>query len=142
VGDGPEEQALRAQAETLGISRRIRFAGFAAVERMRLYYSAADVTCLPSTEEGWPNVLVESLACGCPIVASSVGGVPEIVDLTGDGILVPPADPTRLREALAAALRRNWNRTATVAEMQRHSIEETGERYYELCLASAGERRT
>jgi teichuronic acid biosynthesis glycosyltransferase TuaC len=141
VGDGDQQHALRSQAERLGITDRVLFAGFQPQERMRLYYAAADVTCLASTEEGWPNVLVESLACGCPVVASDVGGVHEIIALTGDGILVPPADPERLCTALQDALSRVWNRQATVDRMREHTIRITAERYLQTC-ASALEKRT
>ena len=57
---------------------------------------AADIFCLPSHSEGCPNVIVEALACGRPIVASNVGGIPELVD-EGCGILMAPRDPGKLR---------------------------------------------
>jgi teichuronic acid biosynthesis glycosyltransferase TuaC len=140
VGDGQEEDPLRAQAAQLGIAARVHFAGFQPEARMKLYYSAADLTCLPSTEEGWPDVLMESLACGCPVVASRVGGVPEIVRLTGDGATVPPADPPALAAALAASLARAWDRGATADKMREHTIQRTARRYYETCanLATRG----
>jgi teichuronic acid biosynthesis glycosyltransferase TuaC len=140
LGDGQEEDSLRAQAARLGITARIRFAGFQPEARMKLYYSAADVTCLPSTDEGWPNVLMESLACGCPVVASEVGGVPDIIALTGDGATVPPADPGALGTALVASLARVWDRDAIAAKMGGHTIQRTAWRYYETCAALAGRR--
>ena len=90
VGDGAERAALGAQAARLGIADRVRFEGWQPEGRMRLYYGAADLACLPSLDEGWPDALMESAACGCPVVASRVGGVPDIVALTGAGILVAP----------------------------------------------------
>jgi glycosyltransferase involved in cell wall biosynthesis len=135
VGDGQEEDSLRAQAARLGITAQVRFAGFQPEARMKLYYSAADVTCLPSTEEGWPSVLVESLACGCPVVASNVGGVPEIIALTGDGATVPPRDPGALATALAASLARVWDRDATAAKMREHTLQRTAWCYCETCAA-------
>ena len=134
VGDGNERESLCAQASRLGVGERVHFVGFQPEARMRLYYSAADVTCLPSTEEGWPNVLMESFACGCPVVASRVGGVPEIVALTGDGLTVPPSDPAALRAALADALARTWNRESTANKMLGHTIENTAAQYLETCV--------
>src|SRR5690606_33272769 len=63
---------------------------------------------LPSYSEGHPNVLVEALACGRPVVATDVGGIPEVVD-DGCGILVPPRDARALARALAQTLDRDWD---------------------------------
>jgi glycosyltransferase involved in cell wall biosynthesis len=70
----------------------------------------ADVFCLPSITEGWPNVVVEALACGSPTVASNVGGVPEIITNPEYGIIVPPCNSERLAEGLEKAIRKPWNK--------------------------------
>jgi glycosyltransferase involved in cell wall biosynthesis len=72
----------------------------------------ADVLCLPSLTEGHPNVLLEALACGLPVVATDVGGVREIVTSEALGIVVPASRPDELAQALDAALRRRWDRRA------------------------------
>ena len=79
VGEGPERQALEFLASRIGVNSRVAFAG--RIEQMDLpvYYSAADILVLPSSREGWPNVLLEAMACGTPVVATDVGGVAEIV---------------------------------------------------------------
>jgi len=79
VGEGPERQALERLATRLGLHLRVAFTG--RIEQMDLpvYYSAADILVLPSSREGWPNVLLEAMACGTPVVATDVGGVAEIV---------------------------------------------------------------
>ncbi len=142
VGNGKEEAPLRAQAERLGIAGHVRFEGFQAVERMKIYYAAADLTCLPSTEEGWPNVLVESFACGCPVVASDVGGVPEIMALLADGgTVVPPADAESLTNALAQGLRHPYDRAAIAEAMLAHTIENTARSYFETCTSAYAEAR-
>ena len=133
VGHGPEEQALRDRAAALGVAERVRFAGFQPEANMKLFYSAADVVCLPSLEEGWPNVLVESFACGCPVVASDVGGVSEIISLTGAGAMAPPGDSNALASALTDALARPWNREDTARTMQHYTLAQTARQYSEIC---------
>lgn len=72
------------------------------------WLAAADVVCLPSFAEGMPVSVSEALACGRPVVASSVGGIPEQVEDGVSGLLVAPGDADALAEALAAALERDW----------------------------------
>jgi glycosyltransferase involved in cell wall biosynthesis len=79
VGTGPEEERLRSLAAELGVAERVRFVGAVPHERLASYYSAADVLVLASNREGWPNVLLESLACGTPVVATPVNGTPEVI---------------------------------------------------------------
>lgn len=100
VGDGPEEAALRRLAEQIGVAGRVRFVGALPHERLPAAYNAADVLVLASSREGFPNVLLEALACGTPVVATAVWGTPEIVASPAAGRLVPE----RSAEALAAAL--------------------------------------
>jgi glycosyltransferase involved in cell wall biosynthesis len=72
--------------------------------------TAGNLFALPSYSEGYPNVLVEALACGRPIVATRVGGIPEIVD-DSTGVLIEPRDDAALERALVAVLDRNWDET-------------------------------
>jgi teichuronic acid biosynthesis glycosyltransferase TuaC len=143
VGDGAERAALGAQAARLGIADRVRFEGWQPEGRMRLYYGAADLACLPSLNEGWPDALMESAACGCPVVASRVGGVPDIVALTGAGILVQPGDADALAGGISEGLGRAWSRDETARIMQGHTLARTAERYLATCEdAVAGFRAT
>lgn len=111
VGDGPLRGTLERLGEELGISERVLFAGKRDHTEIPLWMNAADVFCLPSLREGHPNVVMEALACGIPVVASDVGAVSEVLRPEA-GIVVPPADASALAHALRAALRRIWNRDA------------------------------
>jgi glycosyltransferase involved in cell wall biosynthesis len=76
--------------------------------------TAADLVTLPSYMEGCPNVVLEALACGRPVVATNVGGIPEILS-NECGCLVPPREPAMLAEALASVLDRAWDAKAISA---------------------------
>lgn len=104
VGEGPDLPSLRNQAARLGLGNSVTFAGPRPHSELPDWYRAADVTVLPSLSEGIPNVLLESLACGTPFVASDVGGVREI---EGGPFcqLVPPGQPMTLAESLERSLR-------------------------------------
>lgn len=99
AGDGPERETLETLATELGLGSNIRWLGAVPHDALPDWFRAADVTVLPSLSEGVPNVLLESIACGTPFVASRVGSIPEIADDACDR-LVPPGQP----EALAAAI--------------------------------------
>jgi colanic acid/amylovoran biosynthesis glycosyltransferase len=102
VGDGSRLDSLRRQAETLGISERITFAGAVGQDRIKHHYQAADAFCLPSLGEGIPVVLMEALATRLPAIASNTMGIPELIEDGVTGLLVPPGRP----EDLAATIER------------------------------------
>lgn len=102
VGDGPEREALERQAEWLG--ERVTFAGRVPDGELADWYRSADVSVVPSlAHEGWGLVVDESLACGTPVVASRLGGLPEALSGMPDDVLVPPADAAALRDRLRGA---------------------------------------
>lgn len=106
VGDGPERAALAALAGRLGVAGRVRFEGAKPQAELARYYTAADVMVLASSREGWANVLLESMACGTPVVATPAWGSREAVAAPEAGIVVDEASPAALAEAvrrLAAA---------------------------------------
>lgn len=100
VGDGPEREPVEALARELRVADRVRLLGALPQDRLPEIYSAADLLLLPSSREGWPNVLLESMACGTPVVVSGLDGMAEIVAAPEAGRIV--ADPTPA--ALAAAI--------------------------------------
>jgi glycosyltransferase involved in cell wall biosynthesis len=143
VGDGPERAALEARARAVGIGDRVRFAGESR-EVARLL-PTMDVFVLPSREEGIANALLEAMAAGRPVVATAVGGTPEVVAAGETGWLVPPGSPEALAEALAEALepgeaaRRGLAaRRAVIERMGLPSMVGAHERFY---VSIAAERR-
>jgi glycosyltransferase involved in cell wall biosynthesis len=98
AGKGPERQSLERQAARLRID--VRFLG--QCQDVCPLLARADVVALPSLEEGMSNAVMEAMAAGRPVVATSVGGTPEL--LTGRGLLVAPADPAALAEAIGRVL--------------------------------------
>ena len=103
VGDGPLKEELFELAEGLGVRDRVLFLGFRpdAQALMRMM----DVVAVPSVSEGTPLVVLEAMASGVPVVASSVGGIPDQIRHGREGILVPPGDPRALGDALLGLLR-------------------------------------
>lgn len=102
VGDGPLREELEALRDDAGLTDRMVFTG-ARLDALRLL-SAFDLFCLPSHHEGLPVVLMESMALGVPVVATSVGGIGELITDGVEGTLVPPHRPDLLAEALLALL--------------------------------------
>ncbi len=116
VGDGPERGGLEAAARTYGLTERVIFAGQVSGEINR-FYAAADVFALSSHSEGSPNVVLEAMAANIPIVATAVGGVPEILEDNDNALLVPVNDPA----AMAAALARILNDQALAERLTKNS---------------------
>ena len=100
VGDGPERPELERQAVQLGVSDRLRFAGRRSSDEIPTWMGAADILVLPSRSEGRPNVVLEAQACGLPVVATRVGGTPELVCDGKTGLLVESEDVADLADAL------------------------------------------
>ncbi len=102
AGDGPERSALERRVGELGLDGRVSFLGSVPRVQVLRLFRAADASLLASAWENFPHTVVEALAVGCPVIATAVGGVPEVVRDGENGLLVPPGDPA----ALAAAIER------------------------------------
>jgi teichuronic acid biosynthesis glycosyltransferase TuaC len=100
VGDGPERPRIEALAGRLGVSDRVRFLGAKPQEALPAIYSAADLLVHPSLREGWPNVLLESMACGTAVVVAPFDGVSDIVAGPHAGRILRQATPDCLAETV------------------------------------------
>lgn len=118
VGDGVMREQLVALIGERGLANRVLMPGGFGPAKVAEWISAADVLTLPSWSEGYPNVVVEAIACGRPVVATDVGGTREIVDARS-GILIPPRDAEALERALDDALSRSWDHAAIATAMRR-----------------------
>lgn len=112
VGGGPSQPDLQRLAGELRIADRVRFAGRLSHEDMIRDLQQSDLYCLPTLSEGMPVATIEAMACGLPVVASAVDGIPESVVEGVSGMLVPPGDVAALADVLQRALARDWDRAA------------------------------
>ena len=105
AGNGPSRKLIENRIKELGIEDNIKLTGFVPDEQLPVYYNAADYFVLPSgSGEGLPLVLLEAMACGLPVIATTVGGTPEIIEHMKNGVLVPPRNPEAIAEALSKLL--------------------------------------
>jgi glycosyltransferase involved in cell wall biosynthesis len=124
--DGGMRATLEARVRGLGLGSHVRFLGHLADDReLAAAYRDARFTVLPSEYEAFGLVLLESLAQGTPVIASRVGGIPEVIEDDRSGLLVPPGDVP----ALATALRRLWGDPALGRRLGRHGRTEVVPRY-------------
>jgi glycosyltransferase involved in cell wall biosynthesis len=113
AGDGPDRRALERLAVEEGVADRVRFLGSVDQNRLREIYNAVDALVLASSREGWANVLLESMACGTPVVASAVWGTPEVVARPEAGVLMPSLDPQGVAEGVRRLFAAYPDREAT-----------------------------
>ncbi|HEY3412179.1 MAG TPA: glycosyltransferase [Armatimonadota bacterium] len=118
VGEGYQQAELQATLTQSGSALPVHFAGSCTPRQVARWMHACNVFCLPSLNEGCPNVVIEALSSGRPVVASSVGAIPDLVDQSR-GELTPPQNPDALAAALERTLNRNWDDDALSASMQR-----------------------
>lgn len=120
AGAGPLRKMVEAHTRRHGLRDRLRLLGHVARRDLALWLNAADVLVLPSRNEGCPNVVLEALACGTPVVASKVGAVPDLIDETS-GIMVPPGDVNALADGLRKTWQREWQRPALRSRVEKRS---------------------
>jgi teichuronic acid biosynthesis glycosyltransferase TuaC len=120
VGEGPGRRAVEEAIRASGAGDVMRLHGSRPADTLPLWYAASDVVCLLSHSEGCPNVVLEALACGRPVVATDVGGIPDLVRDGENGFLVRSRNPEEVADRLAAALTKRWD-TAAIAAAARRS---------------------
>jgi glycosyltransferase involved in cell wall biosynthesis len=104
AGDGPLRRVLERQADTLGIADRVDFLGSVGQDVIHEHYARADAFVLPSFAEGVPVVLMEAMAARCPVVATHIAGIPELIEQNVTGVLVPPGRADLLADAVERLL--------------------------------------
>lgn len=137
IGTGPLSQGLSRRAST-ELQGQMDLLGHQAPAAVSIWLAASNLLCLPSISEGCPNVVLEALLSARPVVASAVGGIPEMVD-ENCAILVPPRNPARLAEALDQALSREWDPSAFSKRCGR-TWRDVGRETYEACVAVLARR--
>lgn len=147
IGEGPERSAYERSSAALGLREHVTFYGSQPKSVIAQMMRAADLFVLPSRFDNLPCVIVEALASGLPVVSTTVGGIPELVD-ERSGRLVPPEDPIALADALNDMLGQveKFDRTAIgAAARKRYSLEVVGEqlsRIYDAVLADSARTPT
>jgi teichuronic acid biosynthesis glycosyltransferase TuaC len=121
VGDGPLRGELQALAERIGVADRLTFLPVMKQAQLRSVYSAADVLLVTSTREGWPNVVLESLACGTPVAALDVGAVADMLTDAAVGRIVPARDAMQLACAVRDLLRSGAERLEQRRQARAHA---------------------
>jgi len=138
IGDGPQKEDYIKLAHELGISQKIRWHGYKAKSEVAEIMRQADLLVLPSLWENLPSVIAEALTTGLPVVATNVGGVPEMIDTT-NGRLVSPSDSEALSRAIldVGTHIKDFDRKKLIQTAQRYTYQNVGLAYhkiYEVCL--------
>jgi len=123
VGEGEYREQLMRQINGLDLAENVMLVGAFSHDQLRAWYSAADVFCLASSSEGCPNVVLEAMACGQPVVATKIRGTQELIVSRQFGTLVA-RDSAEFERAVDDALTRQWDREAIVAYARSHGWEQ------------------
>ncbi|MDB6119901.1 MAG: glycosyltransferase family 4 protein [Verrucomicrobiaceae bacterium] len=132
AGKGPLRQSLEALATTLGIAERVQFLGPQLAPQIAEQMRSSDVLCMSSLNEGLPNVVIEAMASGLPVIATDVGGIHEVIDAPWKGTLVPSGDESALAKALNDVLANPLDRERIGAYGQGLSWQRTAQGYEEV----------
>ncbi len=141
LGDGPERESLRTLIQRLGLSESVQMLGMR--DDVGYWLAQADLFVLASVSEGLPVALLEALAVGLPAVVTNVGGMPEVLESSGAGIVVPPRDPPALAAAILEIARRP-DRLPALREAarrrysERYTLERMAADYLRLYLECLG----
>lgn len=126
--EGNYRPELEQQVKTLGLEECVSFLGPKQPDELSSILSAADVFVLATSNEGWANVFLEAMACGLPVVTTDVGGNKEVVSDDSLGIVVPFGDSEALRQAIASALQRTWDKEQIRRYSEQNAWDERVER--------------
>lgn len=124
IGQGPDQPRLQRMIAELDLNDRVRILGNMEHDALRDYYGSADALVLASAREGWPNVLLESMACGTPVIATAVGAAPDIVATPEAGVLATERNTSALLAAIRQLRDHYPDRAATRAYAEQFSWDE------------------
>lgn len=125
AGDGPDRAKLLKLAADHGVADRLKLLGLVPHDQLPRLYGAADASVLASSREGWANVLLESMACGTPVVATRIWGTPEVVTTADAGVLMPERSAEGVGVGVRALMANMPDRTATRAHAEQFSWDDT-----------------
>ena len=125
IGAGPAQAQLQTLIQSHALQDQVQLVGEVPNQGLPLWYNAANALCLASDREGWPNVLLESIACGTPVIASRVFGTPEVVPSEEIGLLVTPRTPDAFATAIHCALKKSWSQETLVTFASQHTWQQT-----------------
>jgi teichuronic acid biosynthesis glycosyltransferase TuaC len=131
AGEGPSRGQIENLISSLGLSEYVRLVGSIPHSELNVWYSSADLFCLASSREGWPCVLLESLACGTPVVATDTWGVPELISSRTLGLLTQQ-DERDMAEKINLALKMAWHRDELVRYAREHTWDRTAQAAFEV----------
>ena len=139
IGEGPERAALESRITRHHLTSHVLLIGSRPQAELPDWYSAADLFCLASHREGCPNVVIEAMACGTPIIATDVGGISELVTSQAYGCLIPPRQSIveDLAASISEALNNNWNRNEIASYGGARSWDNVARELIELYLISS-----
>jgi teichuronic acid biosynthesis glycosyltransferase TuaC len=140
VGSGPELARLQKLARARAVAERVSFRGAVPQEDLVHYYSAADVSLLCSTREGLPNVVLESIACGTPVVSADVGGAAEVVTRREVGALFTTRSAAEVARCVCEVLARGLAQTDVARHAAEFSWGSTVDRQFELFSSIVAQR--
>jgi teichuronic acid biosynthesis glycosyltransferase TuaC len=138
IGAGPDAADVRSLIDGLGLGERARMRGAQPHRSLSTWFAAGHLLCLPSYAEGVPNVVLEALASGRPVVATRVGGIPEVVG-EASGELVRPRDPVTLADALTRVLAADWDAARLSAAVPAAAWSDNGKRLAQFLALRAGD---
>lgn len=132
IGDGVLKSKLKSRAQYLGIEEKVIFAGRKRPEEITVYMQAADVLCLTSHNEGVPNVVLEALSTGLPVVTTAVGGIPEIIQNETLGKLVSERSPEKIADSIYNTIKNPPDKTLLVNYASKYDWNQTVREYFNL----------